>query len=197
MDRNEFNLRVDQMRKQAALGDYATAMKIADGIDWRRVPNVSLLSQVSEIYEKNREYGEAKEILLLAFERAPMGKGLLFKLTQLALKDRNVEEADAYYKEFCDLARDDTRQYILQYQILKEKKSPASKLIHPLEQYNAREIDEEWLYELAEVYHTAGRSEECIAACDRIMLLFGTGSYVEKAAKLKQEGEGAKLTAYQ
>ena len=77
MDRNEFNLRVDQMRKQAALGDYATAMKIADGIDWRRVPNVSLLSQVSEIYEKNREYGEAKEILLLAFERAPMGKGIL------------------------------------------------------------------------------------------------------------------------
>ena len=197
MDRNEFNLRVDQMRKQAGLGDYATAMKIADGIDWRRVPNVSLLSQVSEIYEKNQEYGEAKEILLLAFERAPMGKGLLYKLTQLALKDKNVEEADAYYKEFCDLARDDTRQYILQYQILKEKKAPASKLIQPLEQYNAREIDEEWLYELAEAYHTAGRSEDCIAACDRIMLLFGTGPYVEKAAKLKQEGEGATLTAYQ
>ena len=197
MDRNEFNLRVDQMRKQAGLGDYATAMKIADGIDWRRVPNVSLLSQVSEIYEKNQEYGEAKEILLLAFERAPMGKGLLYKLTQLALKDKNVEEADAYYKEFCDLARDDTRQYILQYQILKEKKAPASKLIQPLEQYNAREIDEEWLYELAEAYHTAGRSEDCIAACDRIMLLFGTGPYVEKAAKLKQEGEGATLTSYQ
>ena len=185
------------MRKQAGLGDYATAMKIADGIDWRRVPNVSLLSQVSEIYEKNHEYGEAKEILLLAFERAPMGKGLLYKLTQLALKDRNAEEAEAYYKEFCDLARDDTRQYILQYQILKEKKAPASKLIQPLEQYNAREIDEEWLYELAEAYHTAGRSDDCIAACDRIMLLFGTGPYVEKAAKLKQEGEGASLTAYQ
>ena len=197
MDRNEFNLRVEQMRKQAGLGDYATAMKIADGIDWRRVPNVSLLSQVSEIYEKNQEYGEAKEILLLAFERAPMGKGLLYKLTQLALKDRNAEEAEAYYKEFCDLARDDTRQYILQYQILKEKKAPASKLIQPLEQYNAREIDEEWLYELAEAYHTAGRSEDCIAACDRIMLLFGTGPYVEKAAKLKQEGEGATLTSYQ
>ncbi|MBQ7534476.1 MAG: cell envelope integrity protein TolA [Stomatobaculum sp.] len=197
MDRNEFNLRVDQMRKQAALGDYATAMKIADGIDWRRVPNVSLLSQVSEIYEKNREYGEAKEILLLAFERAPMGKGLLFKMTQLALKDKNVEEAEAYYKEFCDLARDDTRQYILQYQILKEKKAAPSKLIQPLEQYNAREIDEEWLYELAEAYHKAGRSEECIAACDRIMLLFGTGPYVEKAAKLKREGEGATLTSYQ
>ena len=197
MDRNEFNLRVDQMRKQASLGDYATAMKIADGIDWRRVPNVSLLSQVSEIYEKNREYGEAKEILLLAFERAPMGKGLLYKLTQLALKDRNVEEADAYYREFCDLARDDTRQYILQYQILKEKKASAAQLIQPLEQYNAREIDEEWLYELAEAYHAAGRSEDCIAACDRIMLLFGTGPFVEKAAKLKQDGEGAKLTSYQ
>ena len=197
MDRNEFNLRVDQMRKQASLGDYATAMKIADGIDWRRVPNVSLLSQVSEIYEKNREYGEAKEILLLAFERAPMGKGLLYKLTQLALKDRNVEEADAYYREFCDLARDDTRQYILQYQILKEKRASAAQLIQPLEQYNAREIDEEWLYELAEVYHAAGRSEDCIAACDRIMLLFGTGPFVEKAAKLKQDGEGAKLTSYQ
>ena len=105
-------------------GDYGTAMKIADTIDWHRVRNASLLSMIAQIYEKNEEYQEAKDILLLAFERAPVGKRLLYKLADLALKDGSTAEAEAYYREFCDLAQDDPRQYLLRYKILKAKKAP-------------------------------------------------------------------------
>ena len=113
MDKYEFNIKVEQIKKMVSRGDYETAMKIADTIDWHRVRNASLLSMIAEIYEKNKEYQEAKDILLLAFERAPIGKRLLYKLTDLALKEGNVAEAEAYYREFCDLAQDDSRQYLL------------------------------------------------------------------------------------
>lgn len=197
MDKYEFNIKVEQMKKQAKLGDYETAMKIADGIDWRRVQNVSLLSLVSEIYEKNQEFGEAKDILLIAFERAPIGKGLLYKLTKLALNENSVEEAEAYYREFYDLAPDDTRQYILRYMILKAKGAPLDQLIHALETYNHAELNEKWMYELAELYHEAGRSDDCVRMCDSIMLMFGLGKYVDKAIELKTEKEGRPLTEYQ
>jgi len=197
MDKYEFNIKVEQMKKQAKIGDYETAMKIADGIDWRRVQNVSLLSLVSEIYEKNREISEAKEILLLAFEKAPIGKGLLYKLTKLALKEGSVEEAEAYYREFYDLDPEDTRQYILRYLILKAKGASIDQLIHSLETYNHAELDEKWMYELAELYHEAGRSADCVRMCDNIMLMFGLGKYVDKAIELKTEKEGKPLTQYQ
>lgn len=197
MDKYEFNIKVEQMKKQANLGDYQTAMKIADTIDWRRVQNVSLLSLVSDIYEKNQEFGEAKEILLLAFEKAPIGKGLLYKLTKLAINDNSVEEAEAYYREFYDLAPEDPRQYILRYLILKAKGAPTDQLIHSLETYTHTELDEKWMYELAELYHEAGRSDDCIRMCDNIMLMFGLGKYVDKAIELKTEKEGRPLTQYQ
>ena len=113
MDKYEFNIKVEQLKKLVNKGDYETAMKIADTIDWRRVRNANLLSLVSSVYEKNHEYHEAKEILLIAFERAPIGKRLLYKLTQLALKEGEIQEAEAYYREFCSMAEDDSRQYIL------------------------------------------------------------------------------------
>ena len=197
MDKYEFNIKVEQMKKQAKAGDYETAMKIADGIDWRRVQNVALLSLVSEIYEKNQEFGEAKNILLLAFEKAPIGKGLLYKLTELALQDNSVDEAEAYYREFYDLAPEDTRQYILRYLILKAKGAPLDQLIHSLETYTHTELDEKWMYELAELYHEAGRSEDCVKMCDNIMLMFGLGKYVDKAIDLKTDKEGQPLTQYQ
>ena len=118
MDKYEFNIKVEQIKKLVNKQDFATAMKIADTIDWRRVRNANLLSMISQVYEKNREYQEAKEVLLLAFERAPIGKRLLYKLTELALKEGSVGEAEDYYREFCDLAPDDTRQYILRYMLL-------------------------------------------------------------------------------
>lgn len=197
MDKYDFSYKVDQIKKLVKLGDYAAAMKIADSIDWRRVSSVSLLSLVSEIYEKNRDYTEAKEILLLAYERAPIGKRLLYKLTMLALSEGNIPEAEAYYREFYDLAPDDPRQHILRYLILKDKGAPAEQLINTLEQYIREELDEHWMYELAELYHQAGQSEACVEMCDKIMLMFGIGNYVDKAIDLKLNREGKALTAYQ
>ncbi len=123
MDKYEFNLRIDQIKKKIASEDFETAMKIADTIDWRRVRNINILSMVSGVYEKNGEYQEAKDILLLAFERAPMGKRLLYKLAELAIKEGSPDEAEDYYREFCELAPEDPRQYILRYLILGAKGS--------------------------------------------------------------------------
>ena len=161
MDKYEFNIKVEQIKKMVSRGDYGTAMKIADTIDWHRVRNASLLSMIAQIYEKNEEYQEAKDILLLAFERAPVGKRLLYKLADLALKDGSTAEAEAYYREFCDLAQDDPRQYLLRYKILKAKKAPVDQLIRALEVYTSSEVDEKWLYELAELYHKAGIEDKC------------------------------------
>lgn len=195
MDKYEFNIKVEQIKKLVNRGDYVTAMKIADTIDWHRVRNASLLSMVAQVYEKNEEYQEAKDILLLAFERAPIGKRLLYKLTDLAIKEGSIAEAEAYYREFCELAQDDPRQYLLRYLILKAKKAPVDQLIRSLEMYTSTEVDEKWMYELAELYHDAGMDEKCVSTCDTIMLLFGLGKYVDKAMDLKLEY--APLNKYQ
>ena len=197
MDKHELNVKVEQMRKQAGLGDYQTAVKIADKIDWRRVSNVSLLTQVSEIYEKVGMYAEAKDILLLAVERTPMGRGLLFKLTQLALKVNSIDEAEECFEEFQRLAPQDTRQKLLRYLILKAKGAQPQQLMPPLEEYVSEELSDEWMYELAELYHRAGMREACLDLCDRITILFGTGEWVQKALRLKAEGEGEPLNEYQ
>ena len=185
MDKYEFNIKVEQIRKLSNQGDFETAMKIADTIDWKKVRNANLLSMVANVYEKNHEYQDAKDILLMAFERAPIGKRLLYKLTDLALKEGNVEEANAYYREFCDLAGDDPRQHLLRYMILKAMDAPIEQQIHSLEGYTEEELDEKWLYELADLYHRAGDAQRCVAACDKIMLMFGLGKYVDKAMELK------------
>lgn len=185
MDKYEFNIKVEQIKKLVSKNDYDTAMKIADTIDWRRVRNTNLLSMVAMVYEKNEDYQEAKEILLQAFERAPIGKRLLFKLAELALKEGNIEEAEAYYKEFSDLASEDPRQQLLRFMILKAKGAPAQQLIHSLESYTSVELDEKWLYEMAELYSLAGMADRCVETCDRIMLMFGLGKYVDKAMDLK------------
>lgn len=195
MDKYEFNIKVEQIKKLVGKNDYDTAMKIADTIDWKRVRNTNLLSMVATIYEKNEDYQEAKEILLQAFERAPIGKRLLYKLAELAIKEGNIEEAEAYYKEFGDLASDDPRQQLLRFMILKAKGAPAQQLIHSLESYTSVELDEKWLYELAELYSLAGMSDRCVDTCDRIMLMFGLGKYVDKAMDLKIQY--APLTNYQ
>ena len=185
MDKYEFNIKVEQIRKLSNQGDFETAMKIADTIDWKKVRNANLLSMVANVYEKNHEYQDAKDTLLMAFERAPIGKRLLYKLTDLSLKEGNVEEANAYYREFCDLAGDDPRQHLLRYMILKAMDAPIEQQIHSLESYTEEELDEKWLYELADLYHRAGDANRCVAACDKIMLMFGLGKYVDKAMELK------------
>lgn len=187
MDKYEFNIKAEQMRKMADQGDYKTAMQIADTIDWRRVRNANLLSSVAEIYEYNKEYEEAKDILLLAFERAPVGKRFLFKLAEISVEAGDMQDALEFYREFCEMSPDDSRQYLLRYKILKEKGASAEQLIAPLEEYTADDVDERWLYELAELYSEAGYEEECIKTCDKIMLLFGRGQYVDKALSLKSK----------
>lgn len=195
MDKYEFNIKIEQLKKLVGKNDYETAMKIADTIDWRRVRNTNLLSMVATVYEKNEDYEEAKEILLLAYDRAPIGKRLLYKLAELAIMEGNVKEAEDYYREFVDLAPDDPRQQLLRYLILKEKGAPAQQLIHSLESYTSEELDERWLCELAELYSLAGMPDRCVETCDKIMLMFGLGKYVEKAMELKTLY--APLTTYQ
>lgn len=195
MDKYEFNMKVEQIRKMTAEGDYVTAMKIADSIDWSRVRNANLLSMIAGVYEKNGEYQEAKDILLLAFERAPVGKRLLFKLAELSVRSGDIEEAEDFYREFTDLAPEDSRAFLLEYLILKAKGAPATQLIHSLEQYTSQELDERWLYELAELYARADMGNECVKLCDKITLLFGRGQYSEKALLLKQHFVG--LSDYQ
>lgn len=196
MDKYEFNLKVDQIRKMVNKGDYGTAKRIADGIDWNKVrSNANLLSMISQVYEKNRDYRNAKDILLMAYERAPIGKRLLYKLTELAIKEESVEEAEDYYREFCDLAGDDPRQYLLRYKLLKQKDAPKEQMIHALESYTAEELDEKWLYELALLYHENGDEGRCISTCDRLTLMFGLGKYVDKAIELKMKH--APLSKYQ
>ena len=185
MDKYEFNIKIDQIKKRMDEGDYRTAMKIADAIDWSRVRNINLLTIASSVYEKNGEYDEAKDKLLLAFERAPVGKHLLYKLTELAVKSGDLEEAKDYYNEFMDVAPDDANAHLLAYMILEKAGAPYDRLIAELSAYTATEPDEKWLYELAKVYDEAGMSRECVACCDRIALLFGAGRYSEKAMKLK------------
>ncbi|MDO4939719.1 MAG: tetratricopeptide repeat protein [Lachnospiraceae bacterium] len=194
MDKYEFNIKIEQIKKLTKNGDYRSAMAMADTIDWRRVSSVNLLTLVSEIYEKNRDYAEAKEILKLAYERAPVGKRLLYKLAMLALADDNLEEAEAYYRQFYDIAPDDSRQHILRYMILKAKGAPADQLINSLEQYTRDDLDEHWMYELAERYYDAGREQDAVNICDQIMLMFGIGKYVDRAIDLKVNRIGVPLT---
>ena len=185
MDKYEFSIKAEQIKKMVGQGDYKTAMQIADTIDWNRVRNANLLSSIAEIYEKNGEYEEAKDILLLAFERAPVGKRFLYKLSELSLSSGSIEDAVEFYKEFLDVSPEDPRKFLLQYMILKAKGAMASQLVRPLEQFTATELEEQWLYELAKLYGEAGREEDCVRTCDKMILLFGMGKYVDKAMDLK------------
>jgi hypothetical protein len=161
-------------------------MRITDTIDWRRVHKADLLATVSEVYEKNNEYKEAREILLLSYDRAPVGKRVLYKLAMLAIKEGDISEAQEYYKEYTEISPQDSRKYLMEYHIANAKGEGIDKKIRILEKYNDIEkMDEEWKFELAQLYAKAGRIEDCIKTCDEIMLLFSVGEYVDKAAALK------------
>jgi len=197
MDKYEFNLKVEQLNKLVKSGDYKAAMRITDTIDWRRVHKADLLATVSEVYEKNHEYKEAREILLLSYDRAPVGKRVLYKLVMLAIKEGDISEAQEYYKEYTEISPQDSRKYLMEYHIANAKGEGIDKKIRILEKYNDIEkTDEEWKFELAQLYAKAGRIEDCIRTCDEIMLLFGVGEYVDKAAALK-ESTGCPLSSKQ
>ena len=187
MDKYEFNLKIDQIKKLAGEGDYQTAVKVVDAIDWNRVRNVNLLTLAASVYEENERLDDAKDILVLAYERAPVGKRILYKLTELSVRGGNVQEAQDYYQEYSSVAPEDPGCLLLQYMILKVKHAPYQQLIQCLELYNQYEPDEKWMYELATTYESAGRIQDAVSLADRIALMFGGTAYGIKALKLKQK----------
>lgn len=185
MDKYEYNVKSDQIRKLYSHKEYEAAAKIADEIDWRKVKDNSMISRVADVYENNKEYSKAKEILLIAYERSPLGRQLAYRLTILSLRTRDFVEADEFYQDFVEMSPMDVAQYILKYRIAKAKGEDTDILISILEAYVEVEKDERWQYELAKLYHDAGYVDKCVSMCDDIIVWFNGGKYVEKAMKLK------------
>ncbi len=185
MDKYEYNLKLDQMKSLVAEGDYLTAATIADSINWRKIKNITALVKAAEAYEYAGRYEESKDILLMAYDRSPIGRTIIYRLAQLAIKTANLDEALEYYNEFVSIAPHDNLRYILKYQINKAKGADIKTLITNLETIKEEEFSEEWEYELAYMYHKAGMAEKCIETCDEIVLYFGEGDYVERALELK------------
>lgn len=173
------------MKALAAEGDYATAAEIADTINWRRIKNINLLIKAGDVYTKQKRYEEARDILLMAYDRSPIGRMIIYRLSEIAIKMKNFEEAEEYYDEFVELAPHDNLRYVLRYRISKAKGADIHTLITILEELKESEYTEEWAYELAYLYHRAGEVEKCINACDELILWFGDGVYVERALELK------------
>lgn len=187
MDKYEFNLKIEQIQKLVGDKDYITALKVVDSIDWNRVRNTNLLTLAASVYEENGKLDEAMDLLSMALERAPVGKRILYKLTELSVRNGDVDKAEDYYHEYNSVAPDDPGCLLLQYMILKVKHAPYPQLIQCLELYNQYEPDEKWMYELATTYESAGRIQDCVNLCDRIALMFGSTVYGVKALKLKQK----------
>ena len=194
MDKHEYRAKTEQMLQYMSQKSYKQAGDIADGIDWRRVKNASMLCAVSEIYEYNGEYEKSRDVLFLAFERAPESRKIVYRLGTLALKMKDIQEATDCYEEFVKLAPNDSNQYILQYKILKCKNAPLEEQIEALNTFKSKEYVEKWAYELALLYHKAGNTEKCLEECDDIILWFddekngvkNAGKYVYKAMELKK-----------
>ena len=185
MDKYEYTVKTDKIRKMAAKGEYKAVAKIADSLDWSKVNDTKLLQTVAKAYEKVGRYSDAKTILLNAYEQVPVGRRMVYKLTELSVKEGNFAEAEDFYREYLEIAPNDTGKYILRYEISAAKGEPITKLISLLEVYRRREFEEKWAYELAELYYKAGRQEDCVKLCDEIIVWFGDGEYVNKAKQLK------------
>ena len=187
MDKYEYRVKTEQMLEYLESKQYKKAMEIADTIDWRRVKSASMLNTVSEIYEYNGEFQKSRDILFVAFDRSPGSRKIVYRLGTLALKINDVEEASDCYEEFVKLAPRDPNQYILKYRILRAQGAPLTEQIAALEDFKKAEYVEKWAYELAELYHEAGMTAECLEECDDLILWFSEGKYVYKAMELKMK----------
>ena len=173
------------MKSAFAEGNYHMAEELADSINWKRVRNANSLIKAGEVYETAERYDDAKEMFLLAYERSPIGRMIVYRLAELAIHVGNYNEAMEYYEEFVEMAPNDSLKFVLKYKIYKAKGEPLAEQIQILEDLKEQEYIEEWAYELAYLYHQAGMSEKCVEACDELILWFGDGAYVEKALELK------------
>ena len=187
MDKYEYKQKTEQMLELMENGSYREAAEIADEIDWKRVRNAGMLTNVSDIYEKNKEYEKSYNVLNLAYHRAEGSRKIISKLCALALKTGKLNEAIDYYDDFMQIAPKDPNQYILKYQILRAQGSPVEQQIEALEEYKKSEYIEEWAYELAKLYQEAGMTAECLEECDDLILWFSEGKYVYKAMELKMQ----------
>lgn len=187
MDKYEYRVKTEQMLEYMEKKQYKKAMEIADTIDWRRVKNASMLTNVSEIYEYNNEYQKSRDVLFMAYDRAPGSRKTVYRLGTLALKLSDIEEASDCYEEFIKLAPKDPNQFILKYKILKARRAPLSEQIEALEDFKKAEYVEKWAYELAKLYHEAGMTAECLEECDDLILWFSEGRYVYQAMELKMK----------
>ena len=187
MDKYEYRVKTEQMLEYAEEKQYKKAMEIADTIDWRRVKNPSMLNTVSEIYEYNGEFQKSRDILFVAYDRAPESRKVIYRLGLLALKINDTDEASDCYEEFVKVAPKDPNQYILKYKILKAQNAPFTEQISALEDFKKAEYVEKWAYELASLYHQAGMTAKCLEECDDLILWFSEGKYVYQAMELKMK----------
>lgn len=185
MDKYEYKLKLDQMKSLTAEGKYEEAAEIADTINWRKIKNINALVKAGEIYEKVGRYDESKDVLLTAYDKSPIGRMIIYRLAEVAVRTKSFDEAKEYYQEFVEIAPHDNLKYVLKYEISKAQGADIGTLIGILEELKEQEYSEEWAYELAYLYHKAGMSEKCIDACDELILWFGDGPYVERALELK------------
>ena len=185
MDKEEFRIKVSRIDNLVAQKKYKEAVEVVESIDWRRVKNVHNLCVVGEIYAANKRYEESKEIFLLAYHRAPIGKNILYRLIEVSLKMQDIEDAEEFYEEYLEVAPNDNTQYILKYQISKAKQVSLDEQIRILEEYKEREFTERWSYELAKLYYQKGDMKKCLEMCNDIILWFSEGRYVLKAMDLK------------
>lgn len=185
MDKYEYKLKLDEMKSLTAENNYKAAEEIADTINWHKIKNVNALMKAGEIYEKVGRYEESRDILLMAYDRSPIGRMIIYRLAEVAIKMENYTEAKEYYDEFVEIAPHDNLKYVLRYEISKAQGADVGTLITILEELKEQEYSEEWAFELACLYHRAGMSEKCIEACDELILWFGDGPYVEHALELK------------
>lgn len=185
LDKYEYKLKLDQMKSFTAEGKYEEAAEIADTINWRKIKNINALVKVGEIYEKVGRYDESKDVLLTAYDKSPIGRMIIYRLAEVAVRTKSFDEAKEYYQEFVEIAPHDNLKYVLKYEISKAQGADIGTLIGILEELKEQEYSEEWAYELAYLYHKAGMSEKCIDACDELILWFGDGPYVERALELK------------
>ena len=186
LDKEEFRVKLGQINKLVEAQDYKGAMQIVDSIDWRRVKNVRTLCVVGEIYAANKRYEESKEIFLLAYHRAPIGKNILYRLIEVSLKMGQISEATEFFDEYREVAGNDNSQYILKYKIARAKNASLNEQIRILEDYKEKEFTERWSYELAKLYYKAGDKQKCLDLCNEMILWFNDGTYVMKALDLKQ-----------
>ncbi len=185
MDKYEYNLKLDQIKSLSAEEGYMSAAEIADTINWNKIKNVNTLVKIGEIYEKAERYQDAREILLMAYDRSPIGRMIIYRLAEVAIKMNDYDAAMEYYDEFVEIAPHDDLKYVLKYSIKKGQGAEYDELITILEEFKEQEYTEEWAYELAYLYHKAGKVDKCIEACDELILWFGDGPYVERALELK------------